>query len=202
MASGDRYVLTLRGHNTIDSGQNQSVFAYEQTGGTGDASELNAEWIAYLSVDIVTPMAPIYVMDDVFTINLDDETDFDTTSIGLTGGGSGGGLPIWDAYTFMYVRASRAVQNGRKALGIVPEAAQSNGILESGTQTQMDALAVKLGTSLADAPTASTWVPRIWRRPGTYSSGVVSAPGLFYPIKEVISTGLSTQSTRKPGRGS
>lgn len=203
MATGDRYQLVLQQRYGPTSGPLvDNVFAYEQTNGSGTAIELVNTFI----LNVLPKIADIqhFIMETRFVsaINLDDLSDFYQLADGTVGTISAGDvLPPYASWTFRYVRATRAVKDGRKAVCGVPENFQSAGLPVGAITTALTACALSFGAPLPDAGTGSTWEPRIWRRPGTYNGVVVPAPGQFFPITGVVYSAVSTQSTRKFGRG-
>jgi len=201
MAAGDHYLVTLRAHALTSGSANQNAFVYLQQEGTGDAARLNVAFIADIVPSIIALCADQYICDDVLTINLDNPDDFDTEVIGLAGTVTGQHLPIYNAWAFEYTRTTRAIQNGRKAIGIIAEPDSENGIATSDALARLTTLENALAGEIDDAVTTSSWRPQLWRRPGTYVSGVVSAPGLFYEVDDVRYVRISTQNTRKIGRG-
>jgi len=201
MAIGDKYLLTLRGHAVTSGTQIQNAFVYEQIAGSGNVNDLNVAFAAEIVPAIAAVCADEYVMDDVYTVNLINPADFAIGLIDEPGVGAGEYLPIFTTWTFSYLRTTRAINNGRKAIGILNEAAVVNGAPATVVDAAITSLANALGGNIDNPITSSDYSPRLWRRPGTYDSGVVAAPGLFYPVGGVIFAGVSTQNTRKIGRG-
>jgi hypothetical protein len=199
---GDRYLLTLRAHSVINSQSVQNVFAYELDSGSGGAPALNDAFAIVVLPDIQAVLVGDTFIDDLYTVNLDDPADYDDKVISSSGLVSGDAMPSFVAWEFEYVRATRAVNNGRKAFGMVSESSVTIGEADAAIIGALTTLAVTLSAPVPTAGLTSTWLPRIFRRPGTYSSGVVAAPGQFFPISDVRYRKVSTQSTRKVGRGS
>jgi hypothetical protein len=199
---GDRYLLTLRGHSNINTQSIQNVFAYELTLGAGGAANLNDAFDANVMPQIQGVTVGDTHFDDLYTVNLDDPTDFHTQVLSVTGLVSGDASASFLVWEFEYLRASRAVNNGRKAIGMVSESSVTGGEADPSILVDLSNLAVTFSSPLSDVGVTTTWTPRIFRRPGTYSSGVVAPPGEFFPIFDVLYRRVSTQSTRKSGRGS
>lgn len=203
MATGDRYQINLIQRWGDATGQIlENVFAYEQTNGTGGAFEL----IDAFSENIVTAINVIQhniVVNSLCTVvNLDDPADFEQEVLDGSGAVSDGDvLPPYASWTYRYLRSTRAVRDGRKAFAGIAEGWQVAGNANAGVLSTLNSLSLILENTLTEAVSGSTWEPRIWRRPGTYSSGVVSAPGLFYAIDGVQYSAISTQSSRKYNRG-
>lgn len=203
MASGDRYQLVLIQKYGGAAGVTcDNVFSYEQTNGVGDATTLLNTFAVSVMDDILSIQSSAITNVQISCINLDNLSDYDTLPDGSPGSASAGDtLPPYATWTFRYVRATRAVKDGRKAFSGIPETNQINGIALGTYLGTLDNVATALGQTLTEISTGSSWEPRIWRRPGTYKSGVVAAPGLFYPIAGVVYSSISTQNTRKYGRG-
>ena len=202
MATGDHYLVTVLGHAVSSLTSIQNAFVYEQTAGIGAASHLNGAWVLHQLTEFLAVCSSQYSLDGLQTINLDDLDDYNNAVVDFPGAVSGEYLPIYNAWAFRYYRTTRAIQDGRKAIGIIGEGDQENGVPLALTLGRLTTLANKFLADFDDIPTGSTYTPRLWRRPGTYSSGVVSAPGLFYPVGDVTFERISTQNTRKIGRGS
>jgi len=199
---GDRYLLTLRAHSSDNSQSIQNVFAYELTVGPGGANALATGFIANTLPLIATVVSAQTFYDDAVVINLDDPTDYATVAISGPGSVGGDSMPTFCAWDFEYIRTSRIVNNGRKSIGMIGEASQVGGLPTSGTATDLAALADALGDTQLATAGLSEWEPKIFRRPGTYASGVVAAPGQFFDVADVVFRRLSTQNTRKTGHGS
>lgn len=201
MAVGNHYLLTLRGHAVASATAIQNAFVYEQIDGIGDAADVNVAFASDITTLLMAVCSTQYSLDTYYTVNLNDPDDFAETAEGTVGEVSGEYLPIYNTWAFEYIRTTRAVQNGRKALGIISENSQTNGAATALTLLDLTPLASALLADITATPTSSIFRPKLWRRPGTYESGVVSAPGLFYPVSDVIYKGISTQNSRKIGRG-
>lgn len=200
-AIGNKYILTLRSHASTNSQAIQNVFAYELTAGTGGSTLLTSVF----QTEIVLPLSGVLndqtIIDDMYCVNLDDPTDFTTDIIGGTGTVTGEALPAFNCWEFEYIRTNRTVNNGRKAFALVAEGSQAGGFATPTTLTNLQALAALLAGDLEDVPSGSVWTPRIFRRPGIYTAGAVLPPGLFFPISSVVYRRISSQNTRKTGRG-
>jgi len=198
MALDERYVMTLRSHRQGQVGNEfDNVFAFRQNSEDGDAQELNSTWISEV-FPLLRPMVnEIITFDELYTICLDDPTDFHLYSIGLGGTSSGDYLPDFCSWTFEYVRPIREINNGRKAIPGVSEAHWTGSALSGGAVAGIPALAAAFGDSVG-AP-AAQWIPCIWRRAGDYLVGGVPTPfpDTFYDITLVRFTTVSTQNTRK-----
>jgi hypothetical protein len=144
MSIGDRYLLTLRGEHLPSGSANQNAFVYEMTAGLGGADQLNNAFSAGIVPLISAVTSDQYNMIDEYTINLDDPADFDTLPESTTGGTSGDYLPIFNAWEFEYTRTTRAINNGRKSIGIIPENLSTNGEATSGALTNLGTLATAL----------------------------------------------------------
>jgi len=199
---GDRYLLTLRAHSVDNSQSIQNVFAYELTVGPGGANTCAIAFATNIMPAIEAVISVQTFYDDCVVINLDDPTDYQTFVISGTGAVTGDSMPTFCAWEFEYIRTNRTVNNGRKSFGVLSEASQSNGEPLSGVVTNLATLANSLADELQEVSGPSRWEPKIFRRPGTYLSGTVAAPGQFFDVDDVVFRRLSTQNTRKTGRGS
>jgi len=201
MAIGNHYTVTLTSDFSV-LGELQNVFVYEQTAGSGNASTLAEAFQSDVLAAIVNIISGNTTYTQLDVINLDNTSDFHTMALTEVGAIAGEALPPFVTAAFEYVRADRAVQNGRKSFGVIAESSQSNGFATPDYVTACGLVATALESDVEDTATSSLWEPVIWRRPGTYASGVVTAPGEFYPINGVVFKRISTQNTRKIGRGS
>lgn len=201
MASGDRFQTTLHGHALTSGGAIDNVFVYLQQEGAGGSLQLNTAFIADIVPAIIALSADQYIIDDVESINFDNLSDYNTTVIDEAGTSTGQHLPIFNTWGFEYVRTTRAIQSGRKFIGIIAEPDSENGQPASGVLSRITSMEVALSGEIDDAVTVSSWRPQLWRRPGVYSSGSVSAPGLFYDVDQVRFTKITTCNSRKIGRG-
>jgi len=134
---------------------------------------------------------------DVTSENLVDLGDFDSIDTSGEGQGTQTGdmLPFYNNFTYIYKRKSRGNRNGWKRFTGVPESAQAAGILNSGFVTAVAALATALQTVLTDGD-GNAWSPRIYRAP------TIAVPDFdSFPIAGVEFHSLSTQNSRKFGRG-
>lgn len=203
MAIGDHFVITLRGRNIVSGGSDSdNVFVYEQISGSGTAQDLLSAWGDDVYGEIVNILAEAWNFGGCECINLDDPTDFGSLSTSVNGQRTGDPMPPFVAASFIYRRTSRAFNNGGKRFGPISEADVTAGIPTTTYNGLLQACADALEWIVEDTPTLSQWRPVIWRRPGTYASGVVAAPGLFNIISDVDFTAISSQNTRKAGRGS
>jgi hypothetical protein len=199
---GDRYLLTLRAHSLDNSQSIQNVFAYELTVGPGGAHTAAVAFATNIMPAIEAVISVQTFYDDVVVINLDDPTDYETFVISGTGALTGESMPTFCTWAFEYIRTDRTVNNGRKSFGLLAESSANSGRPTSGTETNLFTLADALAAELQEVSGPSRWEPKIFRRPGTYLSGTVAAPGQFFDVSDVVYRSLSTQNTRKTGRGS
>jgi len=202
MAVGDHFQLTLRSTDSINHLDVQNVFAYEQTFSTQGANALVVGFVDNVLPYIAAILSNATVFVDIVCINLDDLSDYVTQTLGGDGDVGGDAMPPFVAFEFEYVRTTRAVNNGRKSFGLVPESSVANGVAVAGVVTALETLEGALLGPLTETISGAIYKPMIWRRPGTYSSGTVSAPGAFFDVADVNYRAISTQNTRKIGRGS
>ena len=203
MAINDHFVVTLQGRNILSGGEaSDNVFVYEQIAGTGGAADLATAFADSVYGDIVNILSTSWNFVACDVVNLENPVDFANFTTAVNGQRSGETLPPFVAAAFRYRRTSRSFNNGGKRFGPISENDIAGGIPTSEYHDLLVTLADTLGANIVDSATASQWKPAIWRRPGTYVSGVVPAPGLFNLINDVDFIAISTQNTRKFGRGS
>jgi len=196
MATGDRFILTIRGSQDGFGADIDNVFAFEQVAGGGGAAALNNAFAGPVCAKIREALSVAYNMQELYTINVDDLADFSTLTIDEPGEVGGEVLPPFMAWAFTYQRTTRAVNNGRKAFSPIGEASINGGNATAEALIILEALAGLLTVSQGDLD-GNEWSPRLWKRPGTYSTGVVAAPGAFYSFGNVVYARVSTQNTRK-----
>lgn len=202
MAAGNHYILTLQGEDARNGQACQNVFCYQQVAGTGSHQALLDRFGDTQFPAIMNILSDYWRPVQLVVINLDDPTDYGNLITAVGGQVTGEAEPSFVAAAFEIVRSSRAFNNGRKSFGPIAQA----DVLQNGPSDDMRArcntLAALLLDPIADVDTSSSFVPRIWRRPGTYASGVVAAPGQFNAPSGVVFRSISSQLTRKSGRGS
>lgn len=202
MAIGDHYVLTLKGQWQSPATQISNVFAYKQISATGNNERLFEAFVSDVLPAILDVLSEATIFTAIDVVNMETLADFGT--YGLTaqeGVDTGDSMPPFVTWEFEYLRTTRAINNGRKAIGIMAESRVLNGEATADIQPFLEALAVAFETNLTNSIDTSIYSPQLWRRPGTYSSGAVAAPGVFWDIAGVEYRRVSTQNTRKFGRG-
>lgn len=195
MAIGDRYSLyhkyTLLGQECMNH------FVYEQIDGPGGAGDLA---IAY-GLDIFPEFKDVQSVSAVTTefqvINHDDDSDFSTLSctVGCAGTVAGDPLPPFVSWAFRKNRGTRASRNGQLRIAGVTEAHTLDGAATAAALTLLNNLATALSANISNGE-QGTWTLRIPR------FGALGALVAVFPISSVGYVRLSTQNTRKPGRGS
>lgn len=205
-AVGDRYVVTLRAENTNEFGTFNTlnnVFAYEATSGSPTAEKCAFAFVEDVYPSIRALCSVITNFLDVYVVNLDDPSDFNTDIINQTGtvtGESTNGFTVW---AFEYIRAVRIPNNGRKAFGNIAESDLVGGAPTGSAITRLNTLAGKLAGTISDPLADAVWTPRLWRRAGRYAPFTGTPPvgtlypDTFYPIADVRFKRVSTQSSRK-----
>jgi hypothetical protein len=196
MATGDKYVVTLQSTFSPDPLNTfVNVFAYEGAGTGSTASDLYIAFLASIVAGIASIVADAVDFGLTTVVNLDDPADFYIATAGISGVRTGQTLPQFNAWEYEYLRATRSVHNGRKSFSVITEGDQANGIADPTFETtDLEPFAVALSSDLLGFASAS-YIPRIWRRAGTYVSGTF--PDTFYPISGVVYNRISTQNTRK-----
>jgi hypothetical protein len=128
--------------------------------------------------------------------NLDNPLEFGTFSNATFGTVSSEALPPFVAWAFRLNRASRSVRNGQKRIGGVPESLQVNGEATSGALSLLNLGATALGNDITAISPNGTWRPRIAHRLGTVPETYTP-----YPMVGASYRAISSQNTRKFGRG-
>lgn len=199
MTAGDKYVLTTTTiHGSIPGGPDNNVYAYLQSTGSGDSSDLWTAFDTTIMPLINGIISNLCGVSDIAIINLDNFTDYYSQApTDQSGNQAGDVMPPFVAYYFRYVRTTREIKDGRKGIGLVPEAAWINNALNPTFTGPVDALANGLEAAITSG--GNVFTPMIWRRAGTYKpNGVPTVyPDTFYSVQEVQFEGLGSQNSRK-----
>jgi hypothetical protein len=195
MASGDRYNLILNGTGLGRPSINS--FYYKASGGTAVAEDLAEAFVADVLPKIVAALSAEYTAENITTVNVDSAADFNfltltEDNIGLRPSEA---LPRFVAYTFQYVRATRASRHGWKRFGPAAEADVDDGVAVGTTiLTALVNLENQLAANLSILGT--TFTPVIFRRcePGSDPCEVVN---LDFPITDVVYAHVGSQNSRK-----
>jgi len=195
MASGNRYQLTLNG--TLLGEPCANVFYYKASGGAAIASDLTAAWDTAVRTDWTAVTSVEYTFVNLVAINMDNLADFafDPYPGSITGGVSGECLPRANAWTFQYVRATRASRHGWKRVGGVPESQQNNGVATAGAVTLLNTLATTLFTNLTAVGT--TFTPVIFRYYSVPFDPLNPVVLDDFPVASVDYRYIGTQNSRK-----
>src|SRR5215813_4429139 len=132
-------------------------------------------------------------------------TDVDPTGAGFDdvfGSPEGGNvtdeaLPPYSCWSFLLARTNRTTFNGHKRFAGVPETWQADGVISAGHTTAIGNLATALGQSITDG--TLVYKPCIL---STILNGVPRTTPLVNLVSGVQFKGITTQNTRKYGRGS
>lgn len=201
MAVGDKMVLTVIGQNLQNTQQIVNVFAYTNTTTAGSCADLITAWQSEIQDNYLGVLSNFYLLTQINAINLDNTLDFATVAAALNGTRSGQVMPSFVCWEFMYVRADRAAHNGRKSIGVVSEDDVTNGTVTPSFAATVNGLATAMGAILTTGGSAPEFTPAIWRRAGNYGTPPVAYPDTFYPVASVVYRRVSSQNTRKTGRG-
>lgn len=196
MALNDHYQLTQRGIVVETVQPVENVWVYEQIAGTGSYNDFALAWLEDVWPAYKALCNNHYKLNEVYIVNLDNLDDFGTVPVDEVGTVDSAGLPSYDTWGFKLTRTTRAVQNGRKFVGLIGETDQDNGVPVAGALTRIATMENKLIQNIQYVGSSAIYSPRIWRRPGVYESGEVEAPGLFYPIGAASFTKITTMKTR------
>jgi len=201
MAVGNKFVLTLKGLYVPASQAINNVFAYRLQTGEASAANLAQAFAIAGETPLMNILNAQTIFDEISVVNLDQLDDFVTYPVDWQGATVDNAMPSFVSWVFQYNRASRAVNNGRKMIGVPGEDAISSGIAQPSIATALAAAEEFLGDTLTIVVPSASFVPCIWRRAGNYGSPPVSEPDQFFDITGVSYKRVSTMNTRKQGRG-
>lgn len=177
-----------------------NVYGYEVVDGSTPSAEALCTLFTNVVIDAMTPVQT----DDfqhvgIEAFNTTDPSDFFALTYDTAIGGevSGDGMPPFVAFSFIINRATRLTRNGWKRIGGVPEAANEDGATASAYLTLLGTLADAIAQDLVD-PEGNVYRPRIVHRTVVAGVPVAYTP---YPISGVGYKYISSQNTRKIGRG-
>jgi len=199
MSAGDVYNIVAFGHMDLQL----IINSYHYTKVTGSApTDLSALLADFASV-VIQPVRAIQTTAMLWESVLCQ--DVDPTGLAATlvfspaeaGNVSDESLPPFAAWSFLMKRTSRMTFNGHKRFAAIPETWQSEGVIASGHTAAIAAVEAGLETIL-NAGTG-TYKPCIY---STILNGVLRATPLVNPVDVAQFKGISSQNTRKFGRGS
>jgi hypothetical protein len=177
-----------------------NVYYYKQTAGVGGAEELVNAFLPVITDYICYIQSEIVGHTRLGAYNTDSELDwFETIPVGAAGQRGGDALPPFVCYAFRLNRASTGSRHGQKRYVGVCEPDQVNGITTGTIQTALGALASKLEDTNQDLD-GNAWELQIVRKipPVPPSTTWLYAE---FPIASVQFVSISSQNSRKYGRG-
>lgn len=198
-----QFITTTRISGIADVSMN--VFYYDLIVLDGPTSLLDAgqaiadNWIAELAAEWSNVIHVAGSITDITINNLSNPLEFFQGTFTTPVGGSVAGeiLPIFMAWGFKYNRASKLTRNGAKRISPLSESQLTSSAPDAGTVTALNAFATVLGNTLVVANGVGdnlTLEPVIVRR-------APPLPPIRNPINGVSFQRVTTQNTRKPGRG-
>lgn len=195
MAVGNRYRITDA--QVYLSQGCLNVYHYKQIAGTaGSASDLLTPFIEFIIPDILA-LQMAQLTHVAFTcVNLDDLDDYAivTPAPALAGTLSAGDPePSYIALEFQFIRSTRASRHGWKRIAGVSENGVSGNDITGTYPTAVNTAATAMFSNVIGA--GGTYTPVIVRR------NIVPALSVDFPVADVVFKRLSTQNTRKAGRG-
>lgn len=203
MTVGNRFQII--DHQTFLGQEVVNVYFYRQTAGlTEAAADLADLYVSTILPELVNIQSTQVTHTQIVCNNVDNLSDYVELPLTVdnTGLESGEALPPYACYAFRFNRATRAVRNGQKRIAGIVEAGQSNGVAVSGDLPQLSTIASVMAQQLTS--TDNTFQPVIYHRfPAdvTHPHPPLSL-GTDYDISGVQYVRISTQNTRKFGRGS
>lgn len=180
-----------------------NVFHYGvgATDGTETLDELMAQWTLEYIADVTPIMSAQVQIQYVDGKNLSNGIDIATaTPSSVFGQSAGDVLPAFVAWSFRLNRMTALTRHGHKRIPGVTELRQTNGVVNADFLTQIGTVT----SFLAEAfdVNGTTIAPIIVRRfPQEHAqAGELDLTGIN-PVISAAYLGISTQNTRKPGRG-
>lgn len=176
-----------------------NIYFYESNGQNNSAANLITAWESNVHPSIMDMTTAAITYNRMECVNLDEPGDFHEQSFDAPpnqGVLIGDSLPPFVCWRFQYMRATRLVRHGWKRFAGVPEAWVADGVI-SGHGTEILALETALGATIVGG-LGLNYEPKIARR-----IPVVGQPTEYelFPIAEVAFRGISSQNSRKFGRG-
>lgn len=195
MALGDIYEVIARG--TYFAQQILNVFHYSVTVDPGSTSSALSIANA-LNSNILSPCTLVqsdqYAWTDVQAKNLMNVADFGDVSAPNVGAVSGDAMPSFVGWGFQLNRQLSISKNGRKTFSGVPESLVTNGDADPSAAVPLANIAVAIGQAIIVS--GVHYAPIIWRRPDA-----LHPTGTSFPVSGAIFKRVTTQNTRKIGRG-
>lgn len=204
MATGDLYELT--DVQILEGQQVLNVYHYTQvaeaTVGTNVVALQNA-WTTFILVPLVLVQSVHVEHVGYKVVNLDNPDEFGLQVATATGNVSGEALPPFCAWSFRLNRATRLVRNGQKRIGGVPESFNDGGVATGAALTLLPAVAIAMGALITDTISGASFTPRIVHKATEAGPGgsPPATPRADYAVASAEYTRISTQNTRKFGRG-
>lgn len=200
MTIGNRYEL-LDAQRYI--GQDVlNVYYYKQIGGLGgDAETLVGLFQSFILPAILTIQNDQLTHISLACRNLDDPMDFFVQVFLVPQAGTwlDPGGPPFIAASFMYHRAQLNVRNGWKRFAGVPNDQIDGGTPSASYATACAGIVDDLFANPVDGA-QNVWTPLIMRKTYDPLTGITTYTD--FPVASVSFRGISTQNTRKIGRGS
>jgi len=198
VAVGDIFKVTLGG--TFQQQLCLNVFHYVRDG-VGSVPDL-ADFAAAFKSDVVEIVAGMvsnqFVWNrlDIQDVNISGPEYHELGSFQNGGLTSTDDLPSFCAWSFLMQRTQRVTFHGHKRFAGVPESLQDDGVPNSTAET----LAGIAGAALKGVLTVGTvdYLPCIY---STILNGVPRSTPLVNLVKDAVFMGISSQNTRKHGRG-
>jgi len=200
MGLGDRWQILLDWNVVGEEAMN--VFYYEQIlGADTDANTLTLAFQDQVMGDLLDIVHNTTFVNLIAARDLDDPTAFYVQVEGPLVIGTRGGecMPPFVAWAFRYNRATTLVRNGQKRIPGVSEADQNAGVALSTFIPTLNIAAAAMAADLVD-DNGSHYRPVIMRKVFDELTGITTYTQ--FPFSTVEYTRVSTQNTRKFGRGS
>lgn len=158
-------IYQLRARQTWGTGgkEQESVFFFDHTAGTGASADLAAIWGTVIGAALNALQTSIMKNYSVDVINMGDFSDFAYVPWFGTGSVTDQTLPPYAALGYTMKLNTRAVRHGSKRFSGIPEGAGNDGVItESGYITKVETMRAALEGELTDA--GDTWLPIVVKR--------------------------------------
>lgn len=206
MTIGDDSILRVTLKGTVQLQEMVNVFHYFAQISTGAVEDTLAQFATAFQSDVVVPIAGIINNQSQFTyvkiegVEGNNET-YETAFAPIVGTRTGEAMPPFVAWEYQLLRATSATRHGWKRFGGIAEPDHSNGVPNPTFQATLDALAATLyaGFDTGTVPFTKLYSPIL----ASYIvNGMPRVTPVFNSVNNIIYKRVTSQNTRKFGRGS
>lgn len=192
MAVNDLYMLLDK--QDFNGQEFINCYHYLNVDSDGSAEDLADAFAQDVLPSILPVQRPSLVHQLIEVINLDDPSDFHTLAV-VGGAGTyptGSGQQSFVSLAYKWLRTTRAIRNGRKAIGGIGEDITTVNGVNPADQAIVDAVAAAMGLTI-DAPLgAAQFAPYLRGLPNLNRPEEIRTP-----IAGVVFSHIGTQNSRK-----